>query len=494
MSSTNTNPTTIVLETSGSREVAAVVFHPDRKHLLAGGRDGIRRWRLADGQKVGMQTGVQLRTVSVSKDHKWIVCGSRDAGASVWDAEIHEKVVDVEGTNWTYTVDVSPDSSRFATGTGYPDKKASIWSITSGKRLVGPLKHGSGVTGIRFSPTGEHIATSCHGGSVRIFDSYNGDQLIDIKTISPAAISIVPLAWSNDGQQIFTVSDDQTIKSFAVSTGSQLTQSTILAGGSDRSIALAPNGKFIATYAGHSILFLDASTLSLVVPAIQNRAVIFSIAISPNGSYLATGQGSGRLNVRNLDSILPDSYGPFHASTREEQQHDELPSTSTDHDNKPSGSGPDEPGKSGQLKVETRNKDDDGDFLEDEVPTNTPAAQFDYDESLSHSPSSSVHLREDEVLPLSASDAIPHSSETHPVENLDTPNSSHGIPMLKGWVPTRTRKRNEATSHKPDRVPGTSGQPVDRRSRSQSPPRVGTTSVGPSWMAAGQRVRVSALP
>lgn len=50
--------------------------------------------------------------------------------ANVWDAELREMVVEVEGTDEVGTVDVSTDSTRFATGSD--ENTASIWSITSG--------------------------------------------------------------------------------------------------------------------------------------------------------------------------------------------------------------------------------------------------------------------------------------------------------------------------------------------------------------------------
>ena len=68
-------------------------------------------------RRVGKQPGMNLRAISVSRDGKWMVCGTRDEGASVWDAELHEKVIDVEGTKTVYAVDVSPDSTRLAMAT-----------------------------------------------------------------------------------------------------------------------------------------------------------------------------------------------------------------------------------------------------------------------------------------------------------------------------------------------------------------------------------------
>ena len=270
---------TIVLETGGSRWVYAVVFHPDGKHLLGGGGDGLRQWRLADGQEVSKQTGMELRAISVSRDGKWVVCGTDKA--SVWDAELHEEVVIVEGRNRVCAVDVSSDSTRFATGTD--NNEASIWDIATGERPIGPLKHGNDVTGIRFSPDGEHIATFCYCGSVRIFDSRNGSQLIDIDTIARSLWGITPLAWSNDAQRIFTASQDNKTKCFAVSTGLQLAASLIF--NVSYSISLAGSNKFIASVAKDAISFLDTSTLVKVGTAIEGEAT----AISLNSNRIATG-------------------------------------------------------------------------------------------------------------------------------------------------------------------------------------------------------------
>ena len=289
-----------------------VAFQPDRKHILGGGNGVILRWRLEDGEAVGKQTlGKTVYAISASMNQKWIVCGTQE-GASVWDAEMQEKIIDVEGGDTVNAVDVSPDSTTFATGA---DRAVSIWHMTSGERLVGPLKHDFYVTAVRFSPNGERIATASSNRSIRVFDSRNGNELITIRTVTPSAWPSTLLAWSHDSLQIFAASQDNKIRLFDASEGSRLAESQTLTGnGEVDSIALAASGKFIATYAGRSISFLDASTLSLIDPVIEDSQDIFSIALSPNGGDMATGLNDGQITIRDLGSILPGSYGPFHVS------------------------------------------------------------------------------------------------------------------------------------------------------------------------------------
>ena len=256
-----------------------------------------------------------LCAICVSRDGKWVVCGTF-RGASVWDEEMHETVIKVEGRNVVWAADFSSDSARFATGTRSPDSSASIWSTTTGKRLVGPLQHHNDISGVQFSPNGERIATACYLGSIRVFDSRNGDELINMRTTTPKGRGITPLAWSNDaGQHIFATTDDNKIRSFDASTGSRLAESQIL---SDRyhiySLALPADGKFIATFMNRSISFLDTSTLMRIGPVIEDNEEIRSIAISADSSYLATGQKNGKIIIRHVKLVLPGLYNPLHVS------------------------------------------------------------------------------------------------------------------------------------------------------------------------------------
>ena len=313
-----------------SNVVWTVAFHPDGKHLLGGSSNGIRRWRLADGQEVGNRTGMRFNAISVSRNGKWIVCGATE-GASVWNGELDDKIIDVDRGNTVYAVDVSPDSARFATGT---NRGASIWSITSGERLVGPLDLDySIIVGIRFSPPGERVATACVGHSIQIFNSNTGDKLVNIAVDIPPWVS-TPLAWSSDGHQIFATSLDKKIKSFDTSTGSLLAQSQILHDGNENfsAIVLAADNKFIATIASNSpTSFLDTLTLSQIGPVIEDSAQPFSIAISQDRSYLALGRQDGKIVIRDLNQITPVLSPKL--PTREEVQ-DRQPSTSGGHDNK----------------------------------------------------------------------------------------------------------------------------------------------------------------
>ena len=303
----------MVLE-GGAGAVWAVAFHPDGKHFFDGTSEVIRRWRVADRQELGKQTGMDVNAISVSMDQKWVVCGTEN-GASIWDAELRKKVVEVERMH-VISVDVAPDCTRFATGT--TQGQANIWSITTGERLVGPLKHDSSVNGISFSPDSELIATACEKDPpIRIFNTRNGDQLISIENSTSTKNPLTPIAWSMDGERLFATSKDNKIKSFDASTGSQLAEWKIHDNNdSDRmSIAVAANNTFIACCAGRFVSFWDTSAHTQI-GIVEDSENIKSITLSPDGCRLASGsRESGRIIIWDLSSVLEESYISTNVST-----------------------------------------------------------------------------------------------------------------------------------------------------------------------------------
>lgn len=303
-----------VLET-GSDTVYAVTFHPDGIYVFVGATNGIRRWRIADAQEAGKQTGMTVNAISVSMDQKWIVCGTM-SGASVWDAELREKLVEVERGDIS-AVDIAPDCTRFATAPWSGHSRASIWNITTGKRLVGPLKHGDYVKGVKFSPDGRRIVVACRDSSTLIFDSHNGDQLVSIENSLPGYSPMLPIAWSTDGQLLFVISKGNKIKSSDSSTGSQLDEWRIHENDdAHTALALSANNKFIVSCAGRFVSFWDASTHTQL-GIVEDTERIWSIALSPDGRRLASGSyDSGRITIQDLSGILPESYLAINVSTR----------------------------------------------------------------------------------------------------------------------------------------------------------------------------------
>ena len=254
-----------------------------------------------------MEVTRYVLNVTVSKDGRLVACGGSSGLAEVWDIKTHKKVVGIEavGTLRVFGVDVSPDSTRLATGA---DQNVAVWSISTGQLLLGPWKHSDFIAAVKFSPSGDRIATATwERNSIRLYDSSSGQLLVDIpdRVSSPYNTS---LAWSNDGRQLFIASYAGKIKCFHVS-GSFLswTEWDVQVDNQPVSIALAGNGKFIASASSRFVSFWDTSTHARIGPVIEQSERVWSIALSNDG-HLASGGDDQKIILRNLRATLPRSY------------------------------------------------------------------------------------------------------------------------------------------------------------------------------------------
>jgi len=128
-----------MIEVNESDTILSLVFLEDGQHLLSGEDGMIRQWCADNGTEVGepIITSGRVRAIALSGDRKWIV-SSEGNWATVWDRVGRQRVLTVtEHTALVRTVDVSSDSTRFATGSedkkslhlGHPDWKTTFWSI-----------------------------------------------------------------------------------------------------------------------------------------------------------------------------------------------------------------------------------------------------------------------------------------------------------------------------------------------------------------------------
>lgn len=296
------------IEIRARNRIRSLVFPEDGRHLLSADDEGmIRRWRCEDGREVGEATRTSsglITAMALSGDGNWIVSSGWQV-ANVLSRKSQACFTVSAHTDWVDTVHVSPDSTQFATGAN--DKEAFIWDILTGKQLVGPLDHDDRVRTVRFSPTGDRIATSSK--HLRIYDARNGDLLNTITvsgTTSYASSSLI--AWSGV-QNVFAFSSPTTLSHIHVNAKQTLFSCTIPNEPSNFGyIVLSSNGRFIASFVGRSISLWDTSTYAQLSSVIQHSAPIWSLALSLDNQYLATSDANGIITLRNLTYIIPSYY------------------------------------------------------------------------------------------------------------------------------------------------------------------------------------------
>jgi WD40 repeat protein len=108
------------------------------------------------------------------------------------------------------------------------DKTIKLWKLSS----AGPVKsfgHPNLVDGVAFSPNGAQLATGCHDGKVRVHDVAKGQMAREINAHptpppgsppgTPPGSPVYCVAWSLDGKQVLSGSNDRSLKLWDATSG-----------------------------------------------------------------------------------------------------------------------------------------------------------------------------------------------------------------------------------------------------------------------------------
>ncbi len=97
-----------------------------------------------------------VNTVAFSPDGKWVVSGSDDGTAVVWEAATGRQVARFEHGDDVTAVAFSPDGKWVVSGSA--DGTAVVWEAATG-REVARFVHGDAVTAVAFSPDGQWVVS-----------------------------------------------------------------------------------------------------------------------------------------------------------------------------------------------------------------------------------------------------------------------------------------------------------------------------------------------
>jgi WD40 repeat protein len=274
----------------------AVAFAANGKHLVSGGRNEVRVWRVEDGKEMATVEADFVWCLAVSKDGRWIAAGTDYGRVIVWDAKTHEKVFSRRKDNSTINgVDFSPVSTRLVSASD--DGTAFIWDIATREPVQTLRHHQYSVTAAKYSPQGDRIATASTD-SVRVWDSNDGRLLVDIK------VTVIP--WYNTGllwfdNNLFVVSDSK-IKQIEASTGSAVSEWPVPDSDEFSCIALSKQGEFIAYSSQRTVTFWDTAAHTQL-GLTQHPQDILSIAVSPDDHFLAIGGRNDKITINSLSRI-----------------------------------------------------------------------------------------------------------------------------------------------------------------------------------------------
>ncbi|KAH8104960.1 hypothetical protein DFH11DRAFT_1324376 [Phellopilus nigrolimitatus] len=156
---------------------------------------------------------------------------------------------------------------------------------------------GSQVNSVAYSPDGQQIVSGSDNRTVRIWDAKSGQQLHELSGHTSVVTSV---AYSPDGQHIVSGSSDRTVRIWDAKSGQQLHE---LIGHSDwvRAVAYSSDGQHIVSGADDkTVRIWDAKSGQELHKLSGHSSRVNSVAYSPDGQEIVSGSSDKTVRTWNL--------------------------------------------------------------------------------------------------------------------------------------------------------------------------------------------------
>lgn len=301
--------------------VTALAFTPDNKKIVVSGHHELTVWDVASGklQKRIFTRARRALAMVFLPDGKLAVAGGRpgeEGDVRIYDLNggtartvdgvvgldgVHDKGVMVkqllDADDEVLCLALSSDGKMLASGGC--DRLVHVWDLSGGyanvKELPAIENHADWVFGVAFTPDGKRLATASRDKTAKLWDIAAKESIL---TFPDHQNPVYAVAVKSDGTVGYSVGEDNQLRSWkAAAEGKQVRAS----GGHGKVILKLvshPKQPLLATCsADQTVRLWNADNGAAVRTLTGNGDYVYALAISPDGNLIASGAFDGEVRV-----------------------------------------------------------------------------------------------------------------------------------------------------------------------------------------------------